>query len=180
MTAENRILTLEEVHQTFLDALNSFGVQLKELTEDMKAVEVVTAVGTTTADIMSSGSDLTSIANGKAQNLSAKLKILARTRFELDGDLLVILPTKQSVQSPNNATPSKNNDSTVVDNTEGNSISENEPVVIDKELLDLHKENVNMALQNLQFVYGKIMDIASKFADSSGKGNILNNILGRS
>ena len=143
MTAENRILTFEEVRQTFLDALNSFGVQLKELTEDMKAIEVVTAVGTTTADIVSSDSDLTSIANGKAQNLSAKLRILARTRLELDGDLLVILPTKQaSVLSPSNATPSKNNNSIDVDNTEGNSVIEdkpNETVTIDKEVLNLHK-----------------------------------------
>jgi hypothetical protein len=96
---ENKILSFDEVQQTFLTALNSFGMQLKELTEDMKAIEVITAAGTTTADISSSNSDLTNIANGKAQNVSAKLNILARTRLELDGDLLVILPIKRSASS---------------------------------------------------------------------------------
>ena len=184
MPAENRILTFDDVQQTFLNALNSFGVQLKELTEDMKAIEVVTAVGTTTADIMSSGSDLTSIANGKAQNLWAKLNILARTRFELDGDSLVILPTKQAIKpSPTEATPTTNKSNTM-NNDKTKPIStdsekQNESMVIDTEILNLHKDNVNMALQNLQFIYGKIMDIASKFAGGADKSNMLNNFFNR-
>lgn len=172
---ENKILSLEEVQQTFLTALNSFGMQLKELTEDMKAIEVITAAGTTTADISSSNSDLTNIANGKAQNVSAKLSILARTRLELDGDLLVILPIKRAAatSSSTGTDPHTNNNTTNVTTD----VNENEPIVIDNEILNLHKENVNMALQNLQFVYGKVMDIASKFAESSGKNNIMGNFL---
>jgi hypothetical protein len=30
-----------------------------------------------------------------------------------------------------------------------------------------------MAIQNLQFVYGKVMDIASKFAESGGPNNFM-------
>jgi hypothetical protein len=112
---ENKILSFEEVQQTFLTTLNSFGMQLKELTEDMKAIEVITAAGTTTEDISSSNSDLTNIVNGKAQNVSAKLNILAQTRLELDGDLLVILPIKREATSSSTRTnPHTNNNTTNV------------------------------------------------------------------
>ena len=95
----NRLLTARDVEQNFLNAFNNFGIQLKDLTDDLKALEIVTAAGPTTADIESSGSDLTNLANGKASHVSGSLSILARTKFGLDGDLLVILQTKQSAKN---------------------------------------------------------------------------------
>lgn len=156
----SKILTPEQVQQTFLDAFNNFGVQLKALTDDLKAIEIITATGTTTANIESSGSDLTNIANGKVTNVTGELNILARTRLELDGDLLVVLPTKAAAQKVQKPTPDKITD-----------MQGNEPIQVDTEILKLHKENVNMALQNLQFVYGKVMDIASKFVEGADKSN---------
>ena len=105
----NIFITPQEVQQNFLKAFNNFGVQLKALTDDLKALEVVTAVGTTTADIESSGSDLTNIANGQASNVSGVLNILARTRFELDGDLLVVLPTKTPAKKAQNSSSAETN-----------------------------------------------------------------------
>jgi hypothetical protein len=176
--AVEKQLEFQDVQQTFLTALNGFAKQLNDLTEDMKAIEVVTAVGTTTADILSSQSDITNIANGKGANVTGNLTILARTRLELDGDLLVILPTKQTKSLPTSGgTQTDTNKEKIKE--EPTSVQTSEPVEIDKEILNLHKENVNMALQNLQFVYGKVMDIASKFVEGTGKGNIFSNIFAK-
>ncbi len=165
-------ITQEDVKTTLLNAINNFGKELTYLSEDLKAIEVVTAVGTTTVDIKSGATaDVTNLANSNDKlDISSKLTVLARTRLELDGDLLVVLPTKKSInissKSENKVEPANN-------------LKDNEPIQIDTEILNLHKENVNMALQNLQFVYGKILDIASKFAESGGKGNFLNHFMGK-
>jgi|SRR5215216_811842 len=165
-------ITPEHVQTTLLNAINNFGKELTYLSEDLKAIEVVTAVGTTTVDITSGAkADVTNLANSNDESeISSKLTVLARTRFELDGDLLVVLPTKKSL------TASSKSENKVETNE---NLKDNEPIQIDTEILNLHKENVNMALQNLQFVYGKIMDIASKFAESGGKGNFWNNFIGK-
>ena len=170
--AIDKNITQEDVKTTLLNAINNFGKELTYLSEDLKAIEVVTAVGTTTVDIKSGATaDVTNLANSNDKlDISSKLTVLARTRLELDGDLLVVLPTKKSLnassKSENKVEPANN-------------LKDNEPIQIDTEILNLHKENVNMALQNLQFVYGKILDIASKFAESGGKGNFWNNFIGK-
>jgi len=205
----NDQIKFEDVQNTFLTGLNNFGEQLQALTRDLQAIEVVTAIGNTTIEISSppedttvegqatTPPDITDLANGRLQKISGKLTILARTRFELDGDLLVILPTKQTsslspevlsdvelkeeiptdtsageVPAAAAGTPSE---VIPTDPTTPNKVS-GEAMEIDQEILALHKENVNMAIQNLQFVYGKVMDIAQKFVSSDDKNSILGNI----
>ena len=81
-------ITQEDVKTTLLNAINNFGKELTYLSEDLKAIEVVTAVGTTTVDIKSGATaDLTNLANSNDKlDISSKLTVLARTRLELDGD----------------------------------------------------------------------------------------------
>jgi hypothetical protein len=189
----NKSLDPEDVRQTFLNALDNFGNELKNLTVDLKAIEIITAVGETTfkvepksTDSKPKFEDVTDLANAGIGDILGNITILARTRMELDGDLLVILPTTKTVKSlssgPSNvAKTGRDADATVGENTAATTnIQENEPITINHEILNLHKENVNMAIQNLQFVYGKVMEIASKFAESAvGPNNIIKSIIGR-
>lgn len=179
MSTPNKSPTFDEVRNTFLTSLNNFAKQFEHLSTDLEAIEVVTAIGETTVEISSnthtegSGTtlkaDITNIANGQAQNISGKLNILARTRFELDGDLLVILPTKKTTTA-STTLPTEGP-------TETTSLSELKDMVeIDKEILDLHKENVKMAIDNLQFVYGKVMDIAEKLVEGDTKSSFFSTL----
>ena len=93
--------------QNFIDTIR------REI-RDISYVEIVTAVGETTADV---NPDAELVIKGVKD---ANLKIMARTRIELDGDIIVILP--------------------------GN--TENGQTVIDKEIMTIHKENVAVAVAN--------------------------------
>jgi hypothetical protein len=196
MSTENKPLTFPDVQQTFLNALDNFGKKLKILTDDLRAIEIITAYGETTFAFESKKpedsekkkyNDITDLANVGGEPISGKMTILARTRMELDGDLLVILPTTQTLtsssSSPDSVTTAGGTTSggtaggTTSGGTAGGTtttnIKENEPIAINNEVLNLHKENVNMAIQNLQFVYSKVLDIASKFAESGGPNNFM-------
>ena len=183
MSGQSEPPTLDEVRSTFLKSLNNFGKQIEHLTTDLEAIEVVTAIGETTVEISSNKStiegsdtplkaDITNIANGQIKNISGKLNILARTRFELDGDLLVILPTKKTGINPTSTTPATQPEGSTESSTEIKDI-----VDIDKEILDLHKENVKMAIDNLQFVYEKVLDIAKSLVEGDTKSNFFGNLL---
>jgi len=182
MSGLNKPPTFEDVRASFLKSLNNFGKQLERLTTDLEAIEVVTAIGDTTVEISSNKdttgesdptlkADITNIANGQIKNISGKLNILARTRFELDGDLLVILPTKQIVTNPTT------NSDTQPEGSTTSSTEIKDRVEIDKEILDLHKENVKMAIDNLQFVYEKVLDIAKSLVEGDTKSNFFGNLL---
>ena len=56
------------------------------------------------------------------KGLPAEVQIKARTTIQLDGDLIVLLPTKQGTDST---------------------------IQIDNDILQIHKENVDFALKNL-------------------------------
>ena len=96
------IKDFEDVQKQFWKSMFKFGQQLENLSKDMQAMEIVTAIGTTTVKFKSEGQegtnlDITSLANSNdnaSSIIDGNITILARTRFELDGDLLVILPTK--------------------------------------------------------------------------------------
>ena len=182
MSGPNQPPTFEEVRASFLKSLHNFGKQLERLTTDLEAIEVVTAIGETTVEISSNKStiegsdtplktDITNIANGQIQSISGKLNILARTRFELDGDLLVILPTKQIATNPTT------NSDTQPEGSTTSSTEIKDRVEIDKEILDLHKENVKMAIDNLQFVYEKVLDIGKSLVEGDTKSNFFGNLL---
>jgi hypothetical protein len=204
----NEQLTLEEVQQSFRTALKDFAEQLKDLTGDLSAIEIITAYGETTFNIETHPSvvgtkrfDITDLANLGKTTISGDLTILARTRMELDGDLLVILPTTKTIRSlssnPPTVTTTGTGDSdktgtggsdktgtggsdTTTDNMlPTTNIKENEQISINHEILNLHNENVSMAIDNLKFVYGKIMDIASKVAESTGAPNNILRMFGK-
>jgi hypothetical protein len=167
----------EDVEKQFWKSMGEFSKQLEKISKDMQAMEIITAIGTTTVKFKSGGQDgssgdldITSLANSNdnfTNIVEGNITILARTRFELDGDLLVILPTKPKSVG---ATTSLVSPSTTGTTTTGTSSSTSpvESYEINAEVLELHKQNVNLALQNLQFVYGKAMEILSKLAESKG------------
>jgi EAL domain-containing protein (putative c-di-GMP-specific phosphodiesterase class I) len=137
----------------------------------LEAIEVVTAIGETTVEIstnkpidgsdISLKADITNILNGQIKDIQVNFNILARTRFELDGDLLVILPTKKIATNP---IPGNQLDGSIENSTEIK-----DRVEIDKEIPDLHKENVKMAIDNLQLVYEKVLDIAKSLVEDDTK-----------
>lgn len=81
---------------------------------DLSYIEVVTAAGDPKTDINPDAEMV--IVGLKAQ----EVKILARTRIELDGDIMVLLPAEKG----------------------------SDEVKINKEILAIHKENVDTAVQN--------------------------------
>jgi hypothetical protein len=131
----------DQIRRNFLKFFDDLSSELGKWVSDIKAIEIITASGDISFKIESQDSDITDIANGG--NVEGKVKILARTRVELDGDLLVILPTKED--QPNS-------------------------VIVDNEILNIHKENVGMAMQNLQFVFKNVSDWIGALIESSGKG----------
>lgn len=70
----------------------------------------------------------------------ADLKILARTRIELDGDIMVLLPT----------------------------IGGAEDVTINKEIMEIHKENVSVAVQNWQSFMKNMFDALQMIMNVTG------------
>lgn len=132
----------DQIRRNFLKFFNDLSSELATWVSDIKAVEIVTASGNIAVKIEGQTNDITNLAN--SGTVSGEVKILARTRVELDGDLLVILPTKED---------------------------QSNSVIIDNEILNIHKENVGMAMQNLQFVFKNVSEWIGKLIESSGKGS---------
>jgi hypothetical protein len=131
----------DQIRRNFLNFFNDLSSELATWVSDIKAIEIVTASGNITVKIEGQNNDITNLANGG--NVSGEVKVLARTRVELDGDLLVILPTKED---------------------------ESKSVIVDNEILNIHNNNVNMAMSNLQFVFKNVSDWIGALIESSGKG----------
>jgi len=79
-------------------------------------MEIITAVGDVNANI---NPDLDIVIDAFKDS---ELKIVARTRIELDGDIMVLLPT--------------------------NNYKKDGDIIINQELLSLHKDNVDVAVKN--------------------------------
>lgn len=168
MSGSDKIPTMTEIQEQFRKDYYKFAKELERLTEDLKAVEVITAVGPTTIDLKDEGGEIevTNIANG-GKLVEGKLTILARTRLELDGDLLSILPTKGAVtKALSNKTPSDNEADTELKEP----TDDNKMLGIDQDILNIHNENVKMALENIQFVFAKVFEIGSKLAEGGNMG----------
>ena len=167
----------EDVIKQFSRSMLKFGKQLEKLSTDLEAMEIITAIGTTTVKFKSEGQegtgnnfDVTSLANSNdkvSSIIEGNITILARTRFELDGDLLVILPTKPKSTTPLGASTASTTGSTTGTGASTASTNPKDTYEIDSEVLELHKQNVNLALQNLQFVYGKAMELLTKLAEGN-------------
>ena len=131
----------DQIRRNFLNFFNDLSSELATWVNDIKAIEIVTASGNITVKIEGENNYITNLANGG--NVIGEVKILARTRVELDRDLMVILPTKED---------------------------ESKSVIVDNEILNIHNENVGMAMQNLQFVFKNVRDWIGALIESSGKG----------
>ena len=110
------VIDFEKVKADFAARCEQLNVLLEEWIDDIRSMDIVTAtakdlrvqIDPTNADLL----------NG----LPAEVQIKARTTIQLDGDLIVLLPTKQGTDST---------------------------IQIDNDILQIHKENVDFALKNL-------------------------------
>jgi hypothetical protein len=109
-------IDFEKVKADFAARCEQLNLLLEEWIDDIRSMDIVTATAKDLrVKIDPTNSDLL---NG----LPAEVQIKARTTIQLDGDLTVLLPTKQGTDST---------------------------IQIDNDILQIHKENVDFALKNL-------------------------------
>ena len=116
---------------------------IKDQVRDISYVEIVTAVGDVEADV---NPDAELVIKGVKD---ANLKIKARTRIELDGDIMVIIP--------------------------GNEIDGQ--TIIDKEIMAIHKENVDVAVKNWNIFMENMFNTLRLIIDVTGlpRSDVLDN-----
>jgi hypothetical protein len=99
--------------------------------EDLTYVEVITAAGDTKTQIDPEADNILSTLN--------KVSVVARTRIELDGDILEIVPTDQGGEAK-----------------------------INKDIMDIHKENVDAAVQNWTNFMKTILQVVELMSSITG------------
>jgi hypothetical protein len=99
--------------------------------ENLTYVEVVTAAGDPKTQIDPEASNVLDTLN--------QVSVLARTRIELDGDIVEILPMEQSGQAS-----------------------------INKDVMDIHKENTAAAVQNWNNFMNTILNVVSMLGKLAG------------
>lgn len=122
--------------------IQNFIETIKQEIRDISYVEIVTAVGDVRANV---NPDAELVVIGIKDT---DLKIKARTRIELDGDIMVITPgTEQNGQT-----------------------------ILDKEIIALHKENVAVAVTNWNIFMQNMFTALKLIMDVTGltKGDVLN------
>jgi hypothetical protein len=128
---EQSVKTTENDQRSLLD--NIFA-KITDQLKDLSYVEVITAKGSPDVKIDS----------GKENVLEAlnTVEILARTKIELDGDIITVLPiTKVNGEDK-----------------------------INQEIMKVHKENVEVAVQNWKSFMDTILNAVSLIADLAGMG----------
>lgn len=141
---ENKTLDLneqvEKMKKDFAARCDQLNVLLEEWIDDIRSMDVITA----TADDLK-----VTIDPQKAkliESLPEQIKIKARTTIQLDGDLIVLLPTKGDQQGA---------------------------IQIDNDVLQIHKENVDFALKNLTSNIKIITDGIIKALSLAKESNLL-------
>ena len=117
--------------------------KVQDQLKDISYVEVITATGDPTLKI-----------NAEAENILNEvtaLQILGRTTIELDGDIVMIIPTsKVGVE-----------------------------LKVNKEIMEIHKQNVDAAVQNWKSFMDTILGVITFISNLAGLGNVdLRNKLG--
>ena len=124
---------------------------------------------------------------------------MARTRIELDGDVLVVLPTKEEflptevaakldagtepldagtkpldvgTKPPEVGTKQQDGGAKPPDVVAKPPDAGAKSIIIDNQILDIHNGSVNMAMQNLQFVFKNVSDWISKFIEIGDKDGL--------
>lgn len=115
----------------FLDTIR------KEI-KDLSYIEVVTAIGNVKANV---NPDAELVILGLDEK--AEVTIKARTRIELDGDIMVWLPTNNK-------------------ETEGE-------ITINQQIMDIHKENVALAVQNWNQFVTNIFEVLKTIMNLTGR-----------
>ena len=117
--------------------LNNFFGKIGDQLEDLTYVSIITGTGDTYAKIEASAS---SIVEELKNN---QITILARTNIELDGDIVIVVPTK-----------------------DGQGVS------VNQEILAIHKENTAIAVANWNNFMNMIMQVIRIIADLAGMKNV--------
>ncbi len=123
----------QATHKGFLDEIFD---KIRDQLKDISYVEVITATGAPEQKIDSQKEDV-------LDALSA-LEILARTRIELDGDMIMVLPTTKV----------------------------NGQLSINQEILNIHKQNVDAAVQNWKSFMDTILNAVRLIASLAGLGDV--------
>ena len=128
---EERVRVPENNQRSLLDDIFA---KITDQLKDLSYVEVITATGSPEVKIDS----------GKENVLDAitALEILARTKIELDGDIVMILPTTKV----------------------------NGEHKINQEIMKIHKESVDAAVQNWKSFMDTILNAVSLIAELAGLG----------
>lgn len=116
--------------------LDEIFLKVRDQLKDISYVEVITATGDPKLKIDSD--------KGNVLDAINTLQILARTTIELDGDIVMIIPTTKV----------------------------NGEVKINKEIMDIHKQNVDAAIQNWKSFMDTILGAISLIAKLAGLGEI--------
>ena len=117
--------------------LNNFFGKIGDQLEDLTYVSIITGAGNTFAKIDPGSNDIV----GELEK--NQITILARTHIELDGDITVIVPTKDG-----------------------------QGVTINQEILTIHKENTVTAVTNWNNFMNMIMDVIKIIAQLAGMKNV--------
>jgi hypothetical protein len=130
---EEKAKVVENNQKDFLDEIFT---KVRDQLKDISYVEVITATGDPKLKIDSE--------KGNVLDAVTALQILARTTIELDGDIVMIIPTTKV----------------------------NGELKINKEIMEIHKQNVDAAVQNWKSFMDTILSAISLIAKLAGLGDV--------
>jgi hypothetical protein len=117
--------------------LNNFFGKIGDQLEDLTYVSIITGTGNTYARIDPASDDII------AELEKNQITILARTNIELDGDITVIVPTKDG-----------------------------QGVTVNQEIMTIHKENTSIAVTNWNNFMNMIIQVIKIIAELAGMSNV--------
>jgi hypothetical protein len=116
---DNNTYNWQALEQNFYKRCAQMDLLLKNWIDDIQAIDIVTA----TADSDGLKATIDTARATLLEGLPETIQIRARTTMQLDGDYIDIVPTKNNSASPDS-------------------------ILIDNEILTIHKENIKSALNN--------------------------------
>jgi hypothetical protein len=130
---EQKVQVTENSKKGFLDEIFA---KVRDQLKDISYVEVITATGSPEQKIDSNKDNVL--------DAIAALEILARTTIELDGDIVMIIPTSRV----------------------------NGELKVNKEIMEIHKQNVDAAVQNWKSFMDTILNAISLVSKLAGLGDV--------
>ncbi len=130
---EQRVQGTANEQKGFLDDIF---LKVRDQLKDISYVEVITATGAPEEKIDSNKENVL--------DAIAALEILARTTIELDGDIVMIIPTNRV----------------------------NGELKVNQEIMNIHKQNVDAAVQNWKSFMDTILNAISLISKLAGLGDV--------